>query len=157
MNNIERRSLDKEEIEKILPHRGRALLLDRVEFDGDKTIGYLTVREEHCEGHLPGFPIMRGVDRIEMIALTLGVAARTQLPEGYLPFLAKIVGARFPALAKPGDTIRSEVAITKISKRIIQGSGKAFVEEQVVAEVQEITCVISKMQEKRRFGESVNI
>ena len=146
MNTPERHSLNRDEIEEILPHRGRALLLDKVDFDNEKTIGYLTVREEHCEGHFPGLPIMRGVDRIEMIALTLGVAAKTKLPEGYLSFLAKIGKTRFPAPARPGDIIRSEVIVTKVSKRIIQGSGKAFVGNQLVAEVSELTCIINKMQ-----------
>lgn len=149
MNNKERHTLDKGEIEKILPHRGRALLLDKVEFDGDRTIGYLTVREEHCEGHFPGCPIMRGVDRVEMIALTLGVAANAQLPEGQMAYLVAVRGIKFRGMAVLGDLVRAEVKITRQTSRMIRGEGKAFVGDKVVAEVQDIVAVVGKIPSQR--------
>lgn len=145
MSNRERRTLGREEIEKILPHRGRALLLDRVEFDGEHVVGYLTVREEHCEGHFPGFSIMRGIDRIEMIALTLGVAANAQLPEGQMAYLVGIGEAKFRGMVVLGNLVRSEVKITRQTSRMIKGEGKAFVGDKVVAEVQDIVAVIGKI------------
>ena len=136
--------MQRAEIERILPHRGRALLLDEVTFDLERnlTIGYLTVREEHCEGHFPDNPIMRGVDRIEMIALTLGIAAQGKFPEGSVSYLVGVDGVSFKNIAYLGDRVRTEVQITKKTRKIIQGNGKAFVGENIVAEVKEIRCII---------------
>lgn len=61
--------LDREGLEAILPHRERALMIDRVEIENDKPVGYYTVTQEVCEGHFPDQPVMRGVDRIEMIGI----------------------------------------------------------------------------------------
>jgi len=43
------RHLDRAAIESILPHRGRALMLDRAEVGEDTAIGYFVVTEEICE------------------------------------------------------------------------------------------------------------
>ncbi len=138
--------MERSEIEKILPHRDRALLLDRAEIDKEQgsAIGYLTVTAEICEGHFPGNPIMRGVDRIEMIALTLGLAACARLPGGFLPCLVSFDKVRFPGIVVVGDEIRAEVILNKISGRIIRGRGKAFVHDKLVAEVDSIVCVVGK-------------
>lgn len=139
------KTLEREEIEHILPHRGRALLLDRIEIDEGKSIGYLRIREEHCEGHIPGFPIFRGVDRIEMITLTLGVAVQSHLATGQMFYLAKIREARFPGIARLGDLVRAEVIITRRTNRRLEGSGKAFVGDQLITEVNKVTGVIRKI------------
>lgn len=138
--------LEREEIEKILPHRGRALLLDKAELEkgSDKATGFLTVRDEHCEGHFPGSPIMRGVDRIEMIALTLGLAAQADLPPSYLPFLVGLDKIKFPDVAVLGDLVRTEAIITRKGSRIIKGQGEAYVGEKLIAEVGEIVLVIGQ-------------
>lgn len=107
------RLLNRKDIEAILPHRDRALLLDSAEITPDGAIGYLTVREDIVEGHFPEYPIMRGFDRAEMIVQTLGVAASTGLPEGHLPFLVRADGLSFRNQAVLGDLIRAEVAITR--------------------------------------------
>lgn len=141
--------MEKSEIEKILPHRGRALLLDKAEINKEQgsAIGYLTVTAELCEGHFPGNPIMRGVDRIEMIALTLGLAACAELPGGFLPYLVSFDKVRFPGIVVAGDEIRAEAILNKISSRIIRGKGKAFVQDKLVAEVDNIVCVMGKAKD----------
>lgn len=111
MSNIEGHALSREEIERILPHRGRALLLDRV----------------------------------EMIALTLGVAAKSQLPEGRMAYLVSLGEARFPGMAGLGDLVRVEVKITRQTSRMIKGEGKAFVGHKIVAEVSEIVGIVGKI------------
>ncbi len=138
--------MGKAKITEILPHRGRALLLDRVEVDEvhNKATGYLVVTKRHCEGHFPDNPIMRAVDRIEMIALTLGVAAGTRLPEGSLPLLYSFDRARFPGKAVPGDLIRTEAVLDRFNRRIIRGHGKAFVGDKLVAEAEDIVCLVGK-------------
>jgi len=65
---------EKEEIEKILPHRGRMLLLDRVRFSDGKAVGEFLVTDEVCEGHvIAGVPVMKGSDLCDMAAQLLGI------------------------------------------------------------------------------------
>ncbi len=141
--------IDRQKIEQVLPHRDRALLLDRAEIgdEENRAAGYLLVTKEHCEGHFPGKPIMRGVDRIEMIVLVLGLAAYGKLPEGHLPYLISFGRARFPGKVFPGNEIRAEAFAAQISRRGIKGSGRAFVNDKLVAEVEEIVCLVGKVEE----------
>lgn len=136
------RVVSKDEIESLLPHRGRALLLDTIELINGGAVGYLTVCEEHCEGHFPGFPIMRGVDRLEMIAQTLLaiVALRDpDLSKNHVCYLAGFEKARFPNPAVLGDLVHSEVEVVRKSRRLIIGNGKAYVGDKIVAEVDGIS------------------
>lgn len=138
--------LERKEIEQKLPHRDTALLLDRFETtqtdEGTVGIGYLTITPEHCIGHFPGNPIMRGVDRIEIIALTLGMLALTELPEGKVPYLARVGLSRFPGTVVAGDLVRTEVKITRVTAKRMEGNGKAYVGDRLVGEVEGILCVI---------------
>lgn len=55
------KQLDRAGIEALLPHRGRALLLDRAEVYEYSATGYFVVTQEVCEGHLPKHPILIGL------------------------------------------------------------------------------------------------
>jgi 3-hydroxymyristoyl/3-hydroxydecanoyl-(acyl carrier protein) dehydratase len=143
MPNIE---LNRVQLEQIFPHKGRALMLDRAEIMEDGLVrGYHLVTEADCEGHFEGDPIYPGHWRIEQVALTLGLAGISVLADGQLPFLLKVGETRFPGLATLGDEVRSEARLTKpATRRSIMGSGKAFVDERLVAEVKDIWCLIGK-------------
>jgi 3-hydroxymyristoyl/3-hydroxydecanoyl-(acyl carrier protein) dehydratase len=142
MPNIE---WGKSQIEHVLPHRGRALLLDKVKIVEDGTIfGYHTVTDKDCEGHFPGNPIYPGVLRIEQIAQTLGIGGVNTLIEGELPYFVGAEKLRFPGIARQGDLVRTEATISRQSARYIKGSGRAFVGEILVAEVEDILCLIGK-------------
>ena len=77
-----------------------------------------------------------------MIALSLGLFSIPDLPVGKLPYLVSVGKSRFPGLVKSGDQVRSEVIITKKNSRMILGSGKAYVGEVLVADVEDIMCLI---------------
>ena len=136
--------LTQSEIEGLLPHRGKALLIDSAEISasGKEAIGFLRVTKEHCEGHIPGYPLLRGVDMIEMAALTLGVLAAHKLGGGKIAFLGSIGGVKFRGRAIPDETVRAEVKIHHISSRGVKGEGRLFVEDRLIAEVRGIVGVI---------------
>lgn len=148
-------SLDKEGLEAILPHRNRALMIDRVEIENGKPVGYYTVTPEVCEGHFPDMPILRGVDRTEMIGIMLGIAALRSgiihIPEGHWPVLTDTGRSSYRGYVYPGDEVRLEVDLTKETRKFIEGNGKAFVGENVVAEVEGIKIFVVPKPEPLNF------
>ena len=135
--------MNRQEIETLLPHRERALLLDSAEVypQENRAVGYLKATTELCEGHFPEYPIVRGVDRVEMIILTLLLAAQVFLKKDEVAVLLEFNKARFPSPAFPGDIIRSESTIAIRLNNVIKGSGKAYVGKKVVAQVEGIILV----------------
>ena len=59
--------ISKEEMYKILFHKGRMLLLDQAIIEGNIAIGKFVVPEGNYDDHspLPNVPVMRGVEIIE--------------------------------------------------------------------------------------------
>ncbi|MFH0937349.1 MAG: hypothetical protein V1808_03575 [Candidatus Daviesbacteria bacterium] len=138
--------LERADIEKVFPHRDQALLLDKAEVnpDNESAVGYLMVIGAYCAGHFPDNPIFWGINRIEMIAQTLGLAARTEIPEGYLPYLGGGRKFRFPGKVVPGNLLRAEAKVTRKLLGMIQGDGKAYVDDRLVAEVKGLVFIIGK-------------
>jgi len=131
--------LNIEEILTILPHRPPFLLVDRVlEIeDGVRAVGVknVTMNEPFFVGHFPGRPIMPGVLIVEALA-QVGAVALLRLPEhaGKLVYFAGIDTMRFKKPVTPGDTLRLEVTLDKLRRRIGKGHGIATVDGTVVAE-----------------------
>ena len=134
--------LDRAAIEAILPHRGRALMLDRAEVGEDTAIGYFVVTEEICEGHLPGLPIFRGTDRLEVLFLTMGVAVGTRLPKGKIPVAIKAEEVTWPGVVRVGQEVRAEVTIHRLRTKTATGSGTLYLGNDVVCAADKITGMI---------------
>lgn len=128
-----------EQIMAVLPHRYPLLLVDRIlEIEaGGRAVGIKNVsaNEPFFQGHFPGRPIMPGVLIIEALA-QVGAVALLSLNEhaGKLVYFAGIDGVRFKQMVVPGDTLRLEVTLEKLRRRIGKGRGVATVEGKVVAE-----------------------
>ena len=70
-------TLNREEIEKIIPHRAPMLLVDRItELTEDGASGELDVKDDamFVQGHFPGNPVMPAVFELEAIAQVGAVA-----------------------------------------------------------------------------------
>ncbi len=131
--------LDIEMIMRILPHRYPFLFVDKILHleKGKKAIGvkHVTINDYFFQGHFPGKPVMPGVLIIEAMAQVGGVMMLS--PEenrGKLAYFMSIDNAKFRKTVVPGDQLILEVEAGKIKSRTGQVSGKAFVNNKIVAE-----------------------
>jgi 3-hydroxyacyl-[acyl-carrier-protein] dehydratase len=134
------------EIMRYLPHRYPFLLIDRVlgiEV-GKKivTLKNVTINEPFFVGHFDAYPVMPGVLIIEAMAQSAGVLAvftnhtNNSTKEKELYFFASIDKAKFKRQVMPGDTLKIEVELIKVTQGMSKYMAKAFVENNLMAEAE---------------------
>jgi len=111
-------ALEQDEIREILPHRGPALLIERVVAlePGVRALGTRLIHADDpfLEGHFPGQPVVPGAIIIEMMAQMAGVLTMRTLPEHMRAEGVALLGldrARFRHPVFPGSEIAVEIAI----------------------------------------------
>ena len=132
--------LNIEKILKILPHRYPFLLVDRVlKLEKGKSI--IAIKNVSCnepffQGHFPELKVMPGVLVVEALAQTGGILLHYSIPEPEkkFVFLVKVDGMKFRKPVVPGDQLKLEVEIIKLKNKFCHVKGKAFVQEEIVAE-----------------------
>ena len=134
---------DIQTIAALLPHRYPFLLIDRVvNLTPNKKIVALknvTMNEPFFQGHFPTFPIMPGVLIVEAMAQAAGVLALESMSaeqRGGPVFFMGMDKVKFRKPVVPGDQLLFEVQILKFRSKIVKASGKALVENAVVAEAE---------------------
>ena len=145
------KSIDIQEIIRLLPHRYPFLLVDRVvEVEKQKRIvgiKNVTFNEPFFQGHFPGRPIMPGVLIVEAMAQTGGVLAFLSLPEeerGREVFFAGMDKVRFRRPVLPGDQMRMELEVIKRRKLVWGLLGKTYVGEHLVCEAELLAMLSEK-------------
>ncbi|HKW79328.1 MAG TPA: 3-hydroxyacyl-ACP dehydratase FabZ [Candidatus Limnocylindria bacterium] len=140
--------LDRDAIQKVIPHREPFLLLDRVvELEpGKRAVAEKDVRADDWwfAGHFPGRPIMPGVLQVEALAQTAAVCAMA-LPEfeGGMGLFAGIDEIRFKRIVLPGETLRLEAVMLKLQRAFGRAKVTASVNGEVSTEG-EILFVLQK-------------
>jgi 3-hydroxyacyl-[acyl-carrier-protein] dehydratase len=125
-----------------LPHRYPFLLVDRITAfeEGKSIVGVknVTINEPFFQGHFPGHPIMPGVLILEAMAQVGGVFAQLSkdVTKDEVPYFVGINKARFRKPVLPGDVLRLELNLLKLRRGIYSFTGKAFVEDKLVAEAE---------------------
>lgn len=123
----------------VLPHRPPFLFVDRlIELEpGRSATGEwsLSGDEWFFPGHFPGRPTLPGVLMCEAIA-QLGAIAVLTVPEqrSRLPLFGGLDSARFRRQVGPGDVLRLEVELGRMSARAGKGSGRALLGDQIACE-----------------------
>ncbi|MEW6685487.1 MAG: bifunctional UDP-3-O-[3-hydroxymyristoyl] N-acetylglucosamine deacetylase/3-hydroxyacyl-ACP dehydratase [Candidatus Edwardsbacteria bacterium] len=135
---------------QLMPHRYPFLLVDRIlELEEKRRvvgIKNVTLNEPFFPGHFPGRPLMPGVLIIEAMAQVGGflLLHSVENPENKLVIFMEIDKAKFRRPVVPGDQIRFELEMVKLKGRICKMTGKAYVENNLVAEAQLMAMVIEK-------------
>ncbi len=139
------------DILKHLPHRYPFIMIDRVlELEpGERivTLKNVTINEPFFQGHFPDNPIMPGVLILEAMAQSAGVLTYESLPEDerdVLIYFMAIERAKFRRMVVPGDQLRFEVEILKLRRKAVKGAGRAYVEDQLVAEAEMMASIGEK-------------
>jgi len=142
-------SLDINEIKEYLPHRYPMLLVDRVlHWESGKTITAIknvTANEEFFNGHFPNKPVMPGVLMIE--AMAQAAALLSFLTTGRKPddttvvYFLGIDNARFKRPVEPGDQLKIEAEIVKVTRGIWKYKARATVDGQLAVEA-DMMCTI---------------
>lgn len=129
-------TMDRAEIEAILPHRDPFLMLDRVTelVPGERAIGEKDITEEMCKGHFPGHPVMPGVLITEAMAQLAAVIALSANPDvaGEPVYLLGTDKMRFRKVVTPGDVLELDVTLTD-SRRMMTFTCTARVGDARVA------------------------
>lgn len=107
--------MNREEIEKILPHRDAMLLLNDVQEKDGVAVGHYTVRgdEFFLQGHFPDNPIVPGVILCEILAQSACVLMKGVLCEGQIPVYTGLNNVKFRSPVKPGDTVETRCSIKR--------------------------------------------
>ena len=135
------------EIQEIIPHRHRFLLIDFIDElePGVRAVGYksVTFNEPQFNGHFPGQPVMPGVLMIEALA-QVGAVAILSLPEnkGKTAFFGGINNAKFRQMVLPGDRLKLECEIIKRKGPVGVGKAVATNADGKVAVSAELTFVV---------------
>lgn len=127
----------KEQIEGMLPHRGKMLLLSEVAITSEEVKGKFAVTQEVCEGHavLGDRLVFRGVDVIEMAAQTVGVSWGIQHPDflGKSGMLRRVDGVKFSKPIFVGDSVEVAISAQKIRDRVLGGPEAEKIMIKVIA------------------------
>lgn len=138
------KTFDKEQIQRILPHRPPMLLIDRViDLDPGKrvvAVKEVTNEDDFLKGHFPNRPVMPGTSIVEAMAQTsiflhhsvYGGTLKNKKPEYYLGSIK----AHFMHPVFPGDLLRLEAETVKLLVAGGYSSIKAFVGDKQVAEAE---------------------
>ena len=137
------------EIKEYLPHRYPLLLVDRVlSYEENKSITAIknvTVNEEFFNGHFPHKPVMPGVLMIEALAQTAAILSfmtmNVKPDENSVVYFVGIDNARFKRPVEPGDQLKMDVEILRVSRGIWKYKAVASVDGKVAVEA-ELMCTI---------------
>src|SRR3989454_6869220 len=126
--------MDREAIQRVLPHRDPMLLVDEVLelVPGERVAARKKVTETDCAGHFPGNPIMPGVKMVEALAQCGAVAVLSQ-PEnrGKLALFAGIDDVRFKRIVRPGEVLDLSCEVESVRGPVGKGKVRASVDGEL--------------------------
>ena len=137
---IERRVIERSEIETLIPHRAPFLWIDRVEElePGVRCVAvkFVDPADPIFVGHFPAKPILPGVFLIEAVAQTAGVMLGSTGPRvagAGVALLAAVNRFKFLKTVIPGQNLRVETKKLTQVGQMAYISGTVWVDGEIVA------------------------
>ena len=149
---IKKESIDRKEIEQLLPHRAPMLLIDRLTkiVHLKSATAIMNVKKDgfYVQGHFPGQPVMPGVLIVEAFgqaaaALTAaGIDKSTY--ENKLVFLMTVDKARFRSPVIPDCKLELNIEAIRSHGRVWKYQGEAFVDGNKMADAQWAATIVDR-------------
>lgn len=126
--------MNREEIQKILPHRDPMLLVDEISMDGEYVLAKYLVRgdEFFLKGHFPGHPVVPGVILCEIMGQSCALLVQ-ELLHGRTPMYTGLDSVRFKKSVIPGDTVNVKARIESSRGMLLVVNAEASVNGQICA------------------------
>ena len=146
------KTLDKDQISKLLPHREPMLLIDELKdikkLQSATAIVNVKKNSFYVDGHFPGQPVMPGVLIVEAFgqaaaALTAhGIDKKTY--ENKLVYLMSVEKARFRNPVIPDCKLELKIQAIRSHGKVWKYKGEAFVSEKKMADAQWSATIVDR-------------
>ena len=145
-------SINKKEIEELLPHRDPMLLIDEltniVKLKSATAIVNVNKDSFYVQGHFPGQPVMPGVVIVE----AFGQAAAAMTAHGIdksayknkLVFLMSVEKARFRNPVVPNCKLELNIEAIRSHGKVWKYKGEAFVDRKRMADAQWSATIVDR-------------
>ena len=149
---MKKNSLEKEEIEKLLPHRKPMLLIDRliniVHLKSATAIVKVEKDSFFVQGHFPGQPVMPGVLIVEAFGqAAAALTAHCIDPKEYenkLVYLMSVEKARFRNPVLPDCDLHLDIDAIRSHGRVWKYKGVAKVNGKIMADAQWSATIVDR-------------
>ena len=143
--------MNRDEIEKLIPHRDPFLWIDEVTSSTDTTLSarkLVPADLDVFQGHYPGKPVLPGVLICEAIfqAGALLIATQIDADDEKVPVVTRLNNVQFRRVVKPGETLELEVEITETVSQAFFLKGKASVDGKVSVRL-EFACTAASIDD----------
>ena len=139
--------MNREEIERLIPHRPPFLWIDEVLEITDTSVHgrkFLDPGLDVFAGHYPAFPVLPGVLLCEaaLQAGALLIATLEREPGDRVPVVGRLNNVKFRRMVRPGETLDIRVELTEKMAKAWFLRGQTAVEGQIACSL-EFACTLA--------------
>ena len=152
MINKNLKSINKEKIITLLPHRDPMLLIDNLYniIPMKSALGHLKITTDKffLQGHFPNQPVMPGVMIVEAFGQAAAALAACSLDpkivENKLVYLMSVQNARFRKPVMPPCDLYLDCQVDKIKGKIWRYKGNAYCNDEKMADAEWMATIVDR-------------